>query len=163
MIKTFLLEYLKGFTEAAVKDIILPVKQQKEDEGPPAPRAAQVYLMRLEKSTSAQKVAPYILHQAITGKDTQLEGKQASGRAVIRSIFVVYNENEQEGGLALLGLMERLRIELLKQVVIGKQFQLDLIDGLETLIYPDDTAPYYNGEMISSWIMPSVKREVRNW
>ena len=62
----------------------------------------------------------------------------------------------------LLNLMERLRISLLRQIVIGDQFQLDLKAGLETLVYPDDTAPYYAGEMISTWKIPAIQREVRS-
>lgn len=49
---------------------------------------------------------------------------------------------------------------LLRQVVIGEQFTLDLEAGLEVLVYPDDTAPYFVGEMISTWILPPVEREV---
>jgi len=161
MTKVVLLECLREFTEASTRDIILPVRQQKEDKSPPDPRAAKVYLMRLEKSTAAQKVAPYILHQITTGKDVKPAGEPESARAFVRSIFSLYNENEQEGGLMLLGLMERLRIDLLKQVVIGKQFQLDREVGIEMLIYPDDTAPYYVGEMVSTWILPGIEREVR--
>ena len=63
----------------------------------------------------------------------------------------------------LLGLMERLRIKLLKQVVIGERYQLDLTQGAEVLIYPDDTAPYFAGEMITTWKIPSIEREVRQW
>ena len=160
MTRVDLLEHLKAFTEAAIKDVVLPVRQQPGDKKHPRPRAAAVYRMRLKKSDSATKAAPYILHQVITGKDSQSAGERESARAVVRSIFCVYHEDEQEGALALLGLMERLRIELLKRVVIGNQYQLNLEDGLETLIYPDDTAPYYTGEMISTWILPGVEREV---
>ena len=60
----------------------------------------------------------------------------------------------------LLNLMERIRVALLRQVVIGEQFTLDLEAGLEVLGYPDDTAPYFVGEMISTWILPPVEREV---
>lgn len=62
----------------------------------------------------------------------------------------------------LLNLMERLRISLLRDPLIhdGGQFQLDLQTGLETMVYPDDTAPYFIGEMASTWIMPRIKREV---
>ena len=74
-----------------------------------------------------------------------------------------YNDDEQEGGLMLLNLMERLRIRLLREVVIGRRFQLDLESGLETFIYPDDTAPYYAGEMTTTWRVPGVEREVRQW
>lgn len=62
----------------------------------------------------------------------------------------------------LLNLMERFRIGLLKRVVIGGQFELDLQAGMESLIYPEDTAPYYAGEMVSIWKLPPIKREVEN-
>ena len=160
MTRVNLLEQLKLFTEEAVKDFILPVRQQKEDAEPPPPRAAKVHLMRLEKSTAAMKAAPYILHQVLTGRDAQPAGDRIAGSTVVRSIFCVYSEDEQEGALWLLGLMERLRIALLEQVVIGDQFRLNLADGLEIMIYPDDTAPYYTGEMLSTWHVPSVERKV---
>jgi len=159
MTRVFLLEQLRDFTKANTKDILMPVRCQKEDGGqPPDPRAADVYLMRLPDSKADKKKAPYILHQAVTSKDIQPSGQREGGRTVVRSVFCVYEDNEQEGALTLLNLMERLRVALLKQGVIGKQFQLDLEDGLETLIYPDETAPYYLGEMISTWIMPGIKR-----
>ena len=161
MTKVEFLEHLKVFTEDAIKDIILQVRQQENDKEPPPPRAAKVYLMRLVKNSSAQKAAPYIVHQLITGKDMQPEGDRGTALALVRSIFCVYNEDEQEGALSLLGLMERLRIELLEKRVIANQFQLSLQgDGLETLIYPDDTAPYYNGEMLTTWQIPAVGRKV---
>ena len=49
---------------------------------------------------------------------------------------------------------------LLRQVVIGGQFTLDLEAGLEVLVYPDDTAPFCVGEMASTWKLPAVEREV---
>jgi len=163
MTRVILLKQLKAFTEVSTRDLLLPVRQQKEDTGPPADRAARVYTMRLVKSTAAQKAAPYIIHQVITGKDTQPQGQRAAAQAVIRSVFCIYNdEDEEAGALALLGLMERLRIDFLKQVVIGKQFQLDLEAGLESLIYSEDTAPYFIGEMVSIWHIPSAERETPN-
>jgi len=30
-------------------------------------------------------------------------------------------------------------------------------------VYPDDTAPFYMGEMVTEWIMPPVEREVQKW
>ena len=95
-----------------------------------------------------------------TGKDSQQPAQKEESAAVVRSIFCVYNEDEQEGALMLLNLMERLRIELLKKGVVGNQFALNMEMGIEYLIYPDDTAPFYAGEMISNWLLPSVEREV---
>ncbi|MDF2984887.1 MAG: hypothetical protein K0R50_397 [Eubacterium sp.] len=157
-----LLEQFKLFTKESTGDIIMPVKLQKGDIEQTY-RNADVYLMRLKDSNSAQKKAPYIIHQLITGKDIQPQGQNISASAIIRSIFCVFNDNEEEGALMLINLMERLRIELLKQVVIGKQFQLDLEAGLESLVYPDDTAPYYCGEMISTWKIPVVRMEAFKW
>lgn len=157
-----LLEQLKLFTEETIKDIILPVRLQKGDSERQS-RTADVYLMRLPDSTAATKKAPYIIHQLVTSKDTQPAGRQESGSSVVRSVFCVYCENEQEGALHLLNLMERLRIQLLQQVIIGQQYQLDLETGVEMLIYPEDSAPYYAGEMSTTWKMPSVEREWRQW
>lgn len=168
MTKIVLLERLRDFTMDATRDLIMPVRQQREDEEPPAPRAAKVYLMRLPEFSDATKKAPYIIHQIITGKDAQAAGEKApNAAAVVRTVFCVYSEDEQEGGLLLLNLMERLRIAMLEQPVIGKQFRLDLAAGLETLVYPDgedrSTAPYYLGEMISTWKLPSIERKVLLW
>lgn len=157
-----LLEQLKLFTDDAVKDILLPVRLQKGDTEQQR-RSADVYLMRLPDSTAATKKAPYIIHQFVTSKDTQPAGRQESGSSVVRSVFCVYCDNEQEGALYLLNLMERLRIRLLQQVIIGQQYQLDLEAGVEMLIYPENSAPYYAGEMSTTWKMPSVEREWRQW
>jgi len=157
-----LLEALRDHTKETVADLIMPTRQQKGDpEG--GQRAADVHLMRLPDSSSATKKAPYIIHQLITGQDIQEPRQHVSSSVSIRSICCVYHPDEEEGALLLLNLMERLRIRLLKDVVIAGQFELDLEAGLETLIYPDDTAPYYAGELLSTWKLPAVEREVRQW
>lgn len=153
MTAVILLEQLAAFTEEATKDLIMPTKMQDGDDEPIF-RSAEVHKMRLPDSRSAKKKAPYIIHQVITGKDTTVSS------VVVRSIFCVYNERENEGGLMLLNLMERLRIALLKAGTVGEQFTLDINAGMERMIYPDDTAPFYAGEMISTWKMPRVEREV---
>ena len=161
MTRTVLLEHLRDLTEEATEGVLLPVKRQKGDGESLLPRPAKIYLMGLPEAGAAVKKAPYILHQIVTGKDTQKPGDfQPEAQAVVRSIFCVYNEDGQEGSLALLGLMERVRIALLEQVVIGKQFKLDLSAGLETLVYPDDMAPYYIGEVVSTWELPGITRKV---
>ena len=159
MNRVILLHRLKDFTLDATKDLLMPVKIQSENDTKKE-RPAEVHLMRLPDSKSAHKKAPYILHQFITGADQQNPGSRDTSTATVRSIFCVYSDNEEEGGMILLNLMERLRIALLKQRVIGDQFTLDLEAKLEALCYPDDTAPYFCGEMVSVWKLPSVEREV---
>lgn len=158
MSKVILLENLKVFTRAVTGDLLLPVSCQKDDEAPPSPRAAEVYAPRLPDSRAAKKKAPYILHQVVTTKDAQAPGKQPDPLTTVRTIFCVYHPDEQEGGLALLNLMEQLRVALLEQPILARTYRLDLEIGLESLVYPEDTAPYYAGEMISVWHLPPVTR-----
>lgn len=160
MTRTALLEQLKTFTEKVTADLIMPTKVQSADEVQNY-RPAEVYLMRLPDGSSATKKAPYIIHQLLTSKDQQPSGERVQSSASVRSIFVVYNDDEQEGGLMLLNLMERLRIELLRTGVLDNRFSLDLSEGLEYMVYPDtDTAPFYAGEMSSTWKLIPVQREV---
>ena len=96
MNRIILLEELKKATHEAVGDIMMPVRMQKGDIEQ-SYRAADVYKMRLPDSKSAQKKAPYIIHQVINSKDIQPEGEDVSSSTVVRSIFGVYNDNEEEG------------------------------------------------------------------
>ena len=158
-----LLDDLHAFTVDAVKDLILPVALQEQDTEQNY-RAADVYKMRLPDSSSAKKKAPYIIHQVVTSQTVQKPGEAIpTMRTVIRSVFAVYSRDEQEGALHLLNLMDRLQIAIERQVVIGQQFKLDLDAGVETMIYPDNLAPYFVGEMSTTWISRAVRREVSTW
>lgn len=161
MTKNILLDAMADFTRKSIKDMMLPTAPQKDS--PSYKRPADVYKMRLDNSGAARKKCPYIIHQIITGEDSQLTGQNPRAYATIRSIFSVYCDNEQEGSLMLLELMERLRIDLLRAGVIGDQFVLDLEQKMEMLIYPENIAPYYAGEMKTVWELPTIPREVRPW
>ncbi len=158
MSKVILLQELKAFTLDVTRDLIFPVAQQKEDKEPPKPRAAEVFCPRLPDSKSAKKKAPYILHQFINDKTIQPPSQQLNSTAIVRSIFCVYHQDEQEGGLALLTLMDQLYLSLLERPIVGAQFTLDLEAGVESMAYPEDSAPYFAGEMVTVWKMPPVKR-----
>lgn len=161
MVKTEFLLSVKEFTVIAVGDFLLPTRVQGKDETPELKPAA-VYLMRLPDSKSAAKKAPYILHQIVTAEDRQNEGRRDESYLQLRSIFCVYCGDEEQGGMMLVELMERLRIALLRLRILDRRFYLDLTSGsVQTLIYPDDTAPYFLGEMITTWQMPAVQRDIR--
>lgn len=195
MTRVILLEQMNAFTEESVKDLLLLVppphvedvaeddqddffdEERDAEDGdssdvkppppPPPPRAANVFLTALPEKNSAVNEAPYILHQVIKSRDFQQPGERPRSEIVLRSVFCVYHENGEEGGLALLNLMERLRIAMLRKGVVGKQFALDLTAGVETLVYsnteppPYGTAPFYLGEMITTWKTPITEREVQ--
>ena len=77
----------------------------------------------------------------------------------VRIIFAVYSENGQDGPLALLNLMLRVRSELKKAGAVGGgQFVLEM--PLEYIVYQDTTPPYYMGEMVTNWSLPVVQRDV---
>lgn len=163
-----LLEQLKAFTEEVMKDMLLPVAMQKGDTEQEE-RAPAVYLMRLPDSKSAQKKAPYIIHRIIPLSTEQQPGSEERTVVSVRSIFCCYNPDEQEGELALLNMMERFRVELLKKRKIGGigsdgkmryQFALDLSPGhnLESLPYDEWSGQYYAGEMITYWKLPTVQQ-----
>ena len=129
MTKITLLERLKEFSEIHTGDLLLPVQPQEEDVEPPADRPATVYTPCLPELRSYARKAPFTTHEIVTSKDVAVQrpggGKFMQSTAVVRTCFCVYHKNEQEGKLALLTLMERTRIALLEEVVIGGQFKLD--------------------------------------
>lgn len=153
MTSVVLLEQLKAFTEKIMADMILPVAMQQGDTEQ-AYRAPEVYLMRLPDSRAAKKKAPYIIHRVIPLETEQQPGSEERTVVSVRSIFCCYNPDEQEGDLALLNMMERFRVELLKVRKVGAvgadgkpryQFTLDISPDhkLESIPYDEESKPYY--------------------
>lgn len=156
-----LLAALKERTEAAIKDLLMPVKPTKEEPAQ-AERVPAVYKCRLPDKKASTKYAPYVLHAVVNTSHNQEPGELPTDLVNVRTLFCVYSPDEQEGGLYLLNLMERIRIDLQRHPVVSKQFKLDKQGGIEQLVYPDDTAPFYLGEMMSVWKLPPVTQEERS-
>ncbi len=154
-----LLEALKRFCEDKTSRLKLPAALQKGDESK-TERAPEVHTMRLPSSTSAKKYAPYILIQFVNGVDKQEPGQKTDSASLIRFIFCVYSENEEDGSMMLLNLLETIRAALLKTVSIENRYQLDRSLGLESLFYHEDTAPYFAGELVGTFTYPPIEREV---
>ena len=159
MTKEQLLEDFKNFIENVTNQYELPTAVQKGDTEQIF-RAPEIYKMRLPNSNDAKKKAPYIIVQYVTGKDFQKQSQTSQSNAIVRIIFCVYNDNEEEGALSLLNVMETVRVEIMKKVIIGKCFKLDTDAGVESLVYPEDTAPFYAGEMMCTVFVPPTEREV---
>ncbi len=168
MTRITLLEQLKAFSEEHTGDLLLPVQPQEDDENPPD-RAPTVHIPCLPELHSYEQYAPFMTHEVVTGKDnvkTDERGlKKKRSITVIRTCFCVYHKNEQQGKMALLTLMERMRLALLEQVIIGAQFKLDVEAGMETLVYPGNpnqtaVSPFYLGEMLTTWNLPPIERKV---
>lgn len=156
MTAVMLLDELKTYVEEHTKDIILPVRTKPSE--PQKERPPEVHKMRLPNKEAETKQIPYILLQFLTGKDEQKEGEEPESECKIRIVVATYSEDCGEGAMDVLNILTRLRISLLKDGIVGGQFLIK--EPLEYIVYPDSTAPYYLGEMLTIWEMPEITREV---
>ena len=157
MTPIFLLDELQKFIEEKTKDIKLPVRVRtgsNEDKE----RSALVFQMGLPEPDDVQQKVPYILLKFLTGVDDKAAGEPDESSCKVRIIFTVYSENGQEGPLQVLNLILRVRSELEKVGIIDKRFVLQ--KPLEYIVYQDTQPPYYMGEMVTNWSLPTIKREV---
>ena len=163
MTRVWLLESLKARMEKDTKDLIMPVKPQKGDTEETS-RAAEVWSGRLPDMKSTTKKAPYVLNTILTSRFRQNPGLPPESLVSVRTVYCVYNSDDHEGALMLLNLMDRIRISLQKNPIVDGKYELNMSDdGIMDFVYPDDTAPFYMGEMVTEWIMPPVEREVQKW
>ena len=158
MTPIILLDALEAFIKENTKDIIMPVRVKNKPIGGVKERAAGVYKMRLPDKDAETQQIPYILLQFVTGKDDQPEGERPESESRVRIVIAAYSEDAGEGAYYVLNLITRIRTALLKAGVVGDQFLL--CPPLEYLVYPDSTAPYFMGEMMSVWKTPTIESEV---
>lgn len=159
MTRVELLEELKKLCKEATAKMKMPLEIQKGDTKRQH-RAPDVYKMRLPDSENPDKYVPYIIVQLVESQQVQAAGKQPFYTATVRFIFAVYCEDEESGAIMLLNVMDRVQQKLLERVQVGKVFLLDVREPVESVIYPDNTAPYYAGEMLATFILPPTERKV---
>lgn len=160
MTRVALVEALKELCEAAVADMKLPQAVQKGDVEQKV-CIPKVYRMRLPDSRAANKIAPYIIIQLISSQQQLVPGEpKPKYTATVRLICCVYSADESVGAIMLLNLMDRLQIHLMKQIKVGKCFLLDVNEPFEAVVYPDDTAPYFAGELVGTFQLPPIQQEV---
>lgn len=157
MTPNILLENLKEYIEDVTKDLLLQVRVKAEQENKERP--PYVYLMNLPKKEDEIQQIPYILLKYLTSKDDQPSGSLTQSEARVRIIVATYSEDAQEGAMALLNVISRIRYRLLKDREVGGQFSLIL--PAESIVYQDNTSPYYLGEIMTMWTLPSIEREVK--
>ena len=153
-----LLDALEVFVKDETKDILLPVRVDRKS-GKPKERPAEIHKMRLPNKAAEIERIPYILLQYIKSTDTQEEGQPLESTCMVRIVAATYSENSEEGATCVLNLLTRIRIALFRDNVIDGRFLLK--PPLEMIVYPDSTAPYYLGEMMTEWVMPAIESEVQ--
>lgn len=150
-----LLEELKKYIEEKTENILLPVKQRKGERQ--ADRPPNVYLMNTPTKEGETQQIPYIILKYLTGKDEEEETSQVA----VRIIIAVYEEDAEAGAIGLLNVISNIRYNLMKDRQLAKRFNLIL--PMENIIYPDDTRPYYLGEIMTNWTIPPVRRELKEY
>ncbi len=161
MTRVVLLNDLKLLLEEAVKDMKLPTQVQKGDEKKIF-RAPKIHLMSLPDSRSYEKQAPYIIIQLTDSAHFRKEDSPPDPfyKAVVRFVYCVYDENEEEGNIMLLNLMDRTQEVLLKKIQVGKTFVLDEYEGIDGTVFFSETAPFYTGTEIATFKLIPIQREV---
>lgn len=158
MTPIILLDDLQKFIEENTEDILLEVKV-RTGAATEKERAASVYKMGLpEKDDNTQQI-PYILLKVLTGEDTKEDMQPKASKVRVRILIATYSQSEERGSMALLNLILRIQERLEKQHIIGGRFCLQY--PLEYIIYQDTTPPYYLGEIMTIWSIPTIEREVR--
>lgn len=158
MTPIILLNDLQEFIEKNTADILLEVKV-RTGSATEKQRAAKVYKMGLPEKDDTTQQIPYILLKALTGVDEKEEHQPKSSEVRVRMVIATYSQDGEQGPLALLNLILRIRERLQKQHIIGGRFCLEY--PFEYIIYQDTTPPYYLGEIMTIWSIPTIEREVQ--
>ncbi|GIO33122.1 hypothetical protein J2TS6_42630 [Paenibacillus albilobatus] len=95
---------------------------------------------------------PYIIIRALDGEDGEDYG------SVKIRILVGTKSADDEGYLDILHLIEVLRNSLLSTAVIGQRFEIKR--PLKWTLYEDQPYPEWIGEIMTTWTVPTVLREV---
>ena len=136
---------------------------------PPEPifKGMEIHPFCLPSFFEADKKAPYIIVQPTSGTDIQSPGNPVKTSIGIRLVIAVYNpgDNDQEGARVLQELIDYLRINFERDVVIPDvkqgvaKYVLDLTTGVYWEIYHENTRPYSCGWMEMTFNLQSVVRE----
>lgn len=157
------------FTAPDGEPLRLYEAQRQRASDPPSPiyKGMEVHPFCLPSFREAEKKAPYIIVQPTSGTDIQAPENPVKTTMGIRFVIAVYNpdDNEQEGARVLQELIDFLRIDLERTVVIPDMKQgvasyvLNLSTGVYWEIYHENTRPFTCGWMEMTFDLQSVIRE----
>lgn len=152
-----LLETLKDFIQDDLKELQFKVKQEEWASSVPLERAIRVYTHMTPTPSDNTEYVPYILLQFVKGSDDEDgETKRPESTVTVRGYIALYDRDAQEGQLALLNILEKLRLDLLSRGVIGGKYEL--LKPFEYRFYDDIVLPYHEAEFSMNWRIQPVKR-----
>ena len=150
-----LMESLKAYCEDKTKDMLLVARVP--DNGTEAgERPPKVFIGNLPDKEAEKKQAPYILLKLLTTKDEDEEST-----AMVRIIVVTFSEDKQENYIQCLNVVSKIKSSLLEDVVIQERYSCQ--KPIETIMYDDDLEVYQIGEIMTTWEMPQVQRNINKY
>ncbi len=163
MNRVMLLEALKVRQAEDLKDLLMPTVPKKDK--PSVLRTVEIFKGKLPDRKSETEKAPYIVNAVLNSNFYRDPGEEPTSEVTVRSTLCVYNENNEEGTLMLLNLLERLRISYTKNPIVDGVFEclFDKEHPIQDLVYPDETMPFFMADQVTVWSLPPVEREVRPW
>lgn len=151
-----LMDALKDVIETDLKEYLLPVKQEGWSDQL-LERPMEVWEMVMPEPDEGHERIPYILLQLLNGKDERKDDGRTECVVNVRIVITVYDREGVDGRLRVMRIIQRIRDILWKAGTIGKIFELQ---ELEFLIYPDETEWYHLGEMVTTWKVPEIQRDL---
>ncbi len=163
MNRVMLLEALKVRQAEDLKDLLMPTVPKKDK--PSELRTVEIFKGKLPDRKSETEKAPYIVNAILNSNFFRNPGEEPTSLVTVRSTLCVYNQNNEEGVLMILNLLERLRISYTKDPILDNTFQMlfDEEHPIQDLVYPDETMPFFMADQVTVWSLPPVEREVRPW
>ncbi|WP_310830386.1 hypothetical protein [Paenibacillus pedocola] len=131
-----------------IKAIQAFLENELADDGATVPA---VHLGHLPKEPE-EPAYPFIIIRPAEG-----EGDKDSIKAQIKLLFGTQAE-EGSGLIDLLNLMERVRILLMRERIIAKQFAIDV--SWKWKLSEEQPLTEWTGEVTTTWVLPQIRREV---
>lgn len=142
-----LVDALREYIESAIKELRLPAANKSGDK---QPQVISGYLP--EKKPIKQQVIPDIPFVIV-----RYLGDEGNA-AKIKLLIAVYSEEETEGWRDLLRVMERMKISLLKQRIIGRAFRL-AENSIKLEMLEEQPYPAWYGIITCNYELPPIVEE----
>ena len=150
-----LLESLKEYIRGKTEDLQLWARVP-EDGTESARRPPKVFTGNLPEKEDEKKAAPYILLKLLTTKSEDEERT-----AMVRIIVVTYSEDKEENYIQCLNVLSLLERVFLEDGMVANRYSCQ--KPIETLMYDEDFEVYQIGEMMTTWELPQIERNVRQY
>ncbi|WP_217562781.1 hypothetical protein [Paenibacillus sp. GbtcB18] len=116
----------------------LPAKEAPKGPVPPVPVPESEF--------------PYIIIRALAGEDLD-----RNGTAQIK-FLVGTKSKDSDGYLDIIHLFETIRLGVLRSGIIGQRFEIQR--PLKWKLFEEQPYPEWIGEILTTWTMPAIIREV---